>query len=57
MDTADRFGRVAASLRRKGTPIPSSDIWIAAHALETGSDLVSFDKHFAHVEGLAHVSA
>jgi len=50
--TADRYARVASSLRRKGRPIPTNDIWIAAHALETGSDLVSFDEHFADVDGL-----
>jgi tRNA(fMet)-specific endonuclease VapC len=51
--TADRFGLICNSLRRKGTPIPSNDIWIAAHALETGADLVSFDGHFSSIEGLA----
>ena len=53
--TADRFGIVAASLRRRGTPIPSNDIWIAAHALETGADLISFDAHFTNVEGLSFI--
>jgi len=51
--TADRYSRIAAGLRRKGRPIPSNDIWIAAHAMETGADLVSYDRHFIHVEGLA----
>jgi tRNA(fMet)-specific endonuclease VapC len=50
--TADRFGRIAASLRGAGTPIPSNDIWIAAHAFESGAELVSFDRHFEAVEGL-----
>jgi predicted nucleic acid-binding protein len=53
--TADRFGRIAASLRRKGRPIPSNDIWIAAHTMESGSELLSFDKHFEAVDGLAWV--
>ncbi len=51
--TAHRFGLVAAALRRTATPIPSNDIWIAAHALETGADLIGFDDHFSHVDGLA----
>lgn len=57
--TADRYARIAASLRAKGRPIPSNDIWIAAHAMETGADLVSSDRHFEHVDGLAwmHVAA
>lgn len=51
--TADRYARVAASLRAKGRPIPTNDIWIAAHTMETGAELVSFDQHFEHVDGLA----
>jgi tRNA(fMet)-specific endonuclease VapC len=39
--TSDRFSRVAAQLRIKGRPIPSNDLWIAAHALEHGADLLS----------------
>lgn len=53
--TADRFGRIAAALRAKGQPIPTNDIWIAAHAMETGADLISFDRHFGHIEGIAWV--
>jgi len=53
--TADRFGRVAAALRKAGTPIPTNDIWIAAHAMETGAELVTFDCHFESVAGLAVV--
>jgi predicted nucleic acid-binding protein len=52
LTTADRFGRIAASLRRKGTLIPTNDIWIAAHALQSGAELLSFDRHFAAVDGL-----
>jgi len=54
--TADRFARIATSLRRKGTPLPANDIWIAAGAMETGAELVSFDAHFEHVDGLVWVT-
>lgn len=50
--TADRFGRIATALRRAGTPIPSNDMWIAAHAFETGAELVTFDRHFDAIAGL-----
>ena len=53
--TGDRYSRIAVSLRAKGRPIPSNDIWIAAHAMETGADLVSCDRHFEQVDGLAWV--
>lgn len=50
--TADRFGRIAAALRKAGTPIPSNDIWIAAHVFESSSELITFDAHFGAVPGL-----
>lgn len=55
MTTADRYARIASALRAKGGPIPTNDIWIAAHAMETGADLVSSDQHFAVVDGLAWI--
>jgi predicted nucleic acid-binding protein len=30
-------------------------MWIAAQALETGADLLSFDPHFGKVDGLAWI--
>ena len=58
LTTADRYARIATALRAKGRPIPSNDIWIAAHSMETGADLVSCDRHFEYIDGLAwiHVS-
>jgi tRNA(fMet)-specific endonuclease VapC len=53
MTTADRFARIAAALRAKGKPIPTNDIWIAAQAMESGADLLSFDEHFSAIDGLA----
>jgi len=53
--TADRYARLVVQLRRKGRPIPTNDIWIAAHALQTGADLISFDAHFGDVDGVAWV--
>jgi tRNA(fMet)-specific endonuclease VapC len=49
---AERYGILVAALRKIGNPIPTNDIWIAAAALETGSRLLSYDKHFAVVPGL-----
>ena len=51
-ETADRYSRIWAQLREKGTPIPSNDIWIAAQATEMGVELLSFDQHFEKIEGL-----
>jgi len=51
-DTAEVFGRIKHALKSAGTPIPINDVWIASHAQETGSALVSFDEHFNYVPGL-----
>ena len=51
-ETAEVFGQVKHSLRRAGTPIPMNDVWIAALAIETGSVIVTYDKHFQNVPGL-----
>ena len=53
--TADRYSRIAVALRAKGRPIPTNDVWIAAQAMETGTDLVSGDRHFEHIDGLVWV--
>jgi tRNA(fMet)-specific endonuclease VapC len=53
--TSDRYGLIRNLLRREGKPIPSNDIWIAAHALEHGVDLVSFDAHFGWIGGLSWI--
>ena len=55
MTTADRYSRIAVGLKAKGRPIPTNDMWIAAHAMEMGADLVSGDRHFEHVDGIALV--
>ena len=43
---ATRYGRLFASLRRAGTPVPTNDIWIASCALHVGAQLVTFDSDF-----------
>jgi len=53
--TADRFARVAKQLKSKGRPIPTNDVWIAAHAMQTGATLVSSDAHFSAVDGLVFI--
>lgn len=50
--TADHYALVYASLRRKGQPIPSNDMWIAASAMEHGAAVLTLDAHFAHIDGL-----
>ena len=51
-DTADHYALIYAGLRRKGQPIPTNDLWIAANALEHGAALLSLDAHFGFIDGL-----
>ena len=53
---AERWGYVKAELAGNGTPIPENDIWIAATALETGTRLVSYDRHFDAIGGLIRLA-
>jgi tRNA(fMet)-specific endonuclease VapC len=51
-DTANFYSQIFTSLRKKGKPIPTNDMWIAAQTLENGCVLCSYDKHFKVIEGL-----
>lgn len=51
-ETAEWFAVLKQQLRRKGTPIPIDDVWIAATCMEHGAALLSFDGHFGEIEGL-----
>jgi tRNA(fMet)-specific endonuclease VapC len=55
-DTAEHYVGVFAQLRRKGRPIPSNDMWVAASALEHGLVLLTRDGHFAEIDGLLTAS-
>ncbi|MCF8128655.1 MAG: type II toxin-antitoxin system VapC family toxin [Deltaproteobacteria bacterium] len=50
--TAEYYAHILNQLKKKGTPIPTNDIWIAAVAFEHGLPLYTMDQHFFRVEGL-----
>lgn len=52
---ADRYARVKQSRRSAGLPLDENDLWIAATALALGATLVSRDKDFGQIDGLAVV--
>ena len=54
-DTAEFYAEILDGLRKKGKPIPTNDIWIAAVALQHGLKLYSKDQHFKFVPGLVLV--
>ena len=48
--TAERYALLVNSLRRRGKPIPSNDLWIAASAAQHGLRLLTLDAHFLAVD-------
>jgi tRNA(fMet)-specific endonuclease VapC len=54
-ETAEIFGEIKNKLKSAGTPLPLNDIWIAAHAIETGSKLLTLDKHFNNIPGVRKI--
>ena len=40
------------TVKSKGKPIPTNDLWIGATALQHGFAVFSFDGHFRHINGL-----
>lgn len=51
-ETAEIFSEIMYKLKSAGTPIPINDIWIASNCIETGSVLITGDKHFKLISGL-----
>lgn len=51
-ETAIPFGEIKNRLKKAGTPLPINDVWIAAHAAETGAVLITYDSHFHNIQGL-----
>lgn len=47
------YADIVLSLRRRGTPIPTNDIWIASVAARDAATVLTFDRHFAGIERVA----
>jgi tRNA(fMet)-specific endonuclease VapC len=56
-ETAEHYADICTRLRRKGRPIPTNDMWIAASAREHGLVLFTRDAHFQEVDGLLTASS
>jgi len=48
-ETSDRYAVIVQSLRLKGTPIPTNDLWVAASAMQHGLMVLTTDKHYLEV--------
>ena len=48
-EVAQIYSDIVVEQRRKGRPLPTNDIWIAASAARVGGTILTFDRHFGHV--------
>jgi len=53
--TTHHYAEIVLDLKKKGKPIPTNDLWIAALCRQHSMPLVSRDKHFDWVEGSKRV--
>ena len=54
--TSEYFGLIFKSLKIKGTPIPTNDIWIAALSRQLNYPVFTYDKHFNKIEGIVVIN-
>lgn len=53
--TAVRYARIFAALRRAETPMPANAVWIAAATQERGGRLLTFEKKYGRIPTLDHI--
>ena len=53
--TTHHYAQLFFQLRRQATPIPTSDIWIAALVADQNLTLFSRDRHFDHLPQIPRV--
>jgi tRNA(fMet)-specific endonuclease VapC len=51
--TAKYYGEIISALYKKGKPLPTNDVWIAATAKQHNLTLISQDKHFKEIDGIS----
>lgn len=53
--TTHSYAAIGVELKRKGKPIPTNDLWIAALCRQHALPLLSRDRHFDAVSGLHRI--
>ena len=54
-ETTRSYAVIGLELKRKGKPIPTNDLWIAALCRQHSLPLLSRDRHFDFVPGLKRI--
>lgn len=45
-EVSRHFSEIVVELRRRGTPAPTNDVWIAAASARVGALVLTYDRHF-----------
>ncbi len=53
--TTHHYAEITLELKRKGEPIPTNDLWIAALCRQHSLPLLSRDRHFDLVAGIKRI--
>lgn len=53
--TAAHYADLRDGLRRRGSPIPENDVWIAALARQHDQTVISRDEHFDRVDEIERI--
>ncbi len=51
-DTPSYYAHLIQYLRKRGTPIPTNDLWIAACTMQSGARILTSDAHFLRLPQL-----
>lgn len=51
-EVAEYYSKIYLTLKEKGKPIPTNDMWIAATAMKNSLFLLSKDEHFKEINDL-----
>lgn len=55
-NVARKYATIFLSLQKKGTKIPTNDVWIAACCMEVGGTLLTRDRHFSAVDQIEAIT-
>lgn len=53
--TTRQYAEITLELKRKGKPIPTNDVWIAALCRQHSLPLLSRDRHFDVIPGIKQI--
>jgi len=48
-ETSVRYASILNFLRKRGTPVPTNDLWIAASAMQHGLKILTLDKNYLEI--------